>query len=99
MLHRLVRVILGNRSVILVMMRLPLPVQDGMGHGFRLCKCDGLASDGESLAKRREQDEDEGKPAAHSASLAEGPRGRKFMTVLLAGLLCGETERPVGNAL
>jgi hypothetical protein len=69
--NRLVRVILGNRTVIVMMMRLPLPVQQGVSNLFHLCEGSGLARNGESLPNRREQEKDEGKPAAHPASLAE----------------------------
>lgn len=62
---------MGHGAVIVVMMRLALPVEHGVSNLFHLCKCSGLARNGKSLPERREQQKDEGKPAAHRASLAE----------------------------
>lgn len=52
-LDGLVRVVLRHGPVIVMVMRLVLPVQDGVGHFFYICKRGGLPADGDGLPERR----------------------------------------------
>lgn len=71
MLQRFVGIVLGDRTIVVVMVALFLPVECRMSDFFRLGECGRLPSDGNGLPKYREQQEKHCEAPTHAKSLAE----------------------------
>lgn len=65
MLERFVGVVPGHRAVLMVVVLLFLPVQQGVGRLFCRAEDRGLACDGNDLPERRDDEKNEDESAAH----------------------------------
>ncbi len=70
-LERFVRVVLGHRAILMVVVLLFLPVQQGVRRFFLRAKSRGLARDGNDLPKRRDDEKNEDQSTMHGSSLVE----------------------------
>lgn len=73
-LERFVGIVAGHRAVLMVVVLLFLPVQQGVGRRFRRAEGRGLARDGNHLPERRDDEKNEDESAAHPSSLARASR-------------------------
>lgn len=71
MLPRLVGVVLGHGSIIMVMMVFLLPMEECMSGLVRVAKGGRLPGNGDDLPEGRDHQKNEDEAAAHAGSLAE----------------------------
>lgn len=70
-LQRFIGIILRHRAILMMVVLLFLPVQQGMGRLFHRTEGRGLACNGNDLPERRDDEKNEDEPTTHGSSLVE----------------------------
>ena len=73
-LQRFIGIVLGHCAILVMVVLLFLPVQQGVGRLFNRAKSRGLARDGNDLPKRRDDEKNEDQSTTHRSSLVEWVR-------------------------